>query len=146
MISLANTLFPSFIIMLTNLLKSKNNKGLPDTNSQRDGLLLNNWHLSAVSWGVCVLPEDWVIKKRAGNSIGGSLDGSVCFELPLLLLLRTQLCLWSTVHLLPDLWLQIVRVVSQPSHQEHSANKGHMSCWFKDPQDMNGQIPPNVIY
>ncbi len=73
-----------------------------------------------------VLPEDWVVENRAGDSTGCCLDGSESFELPLLLLLSTQLCLWSAVGLLPDLRLQIVRVVSAPSHQEHPANTGHI--------------------
>lgn len=73
-----------------------------------------------------VLPEDWIIENGARDSTGCCLDGSECFEVTLLLLLSTQLRLCSVVGLLPDLWLQIVRIVSAPSHQEHSANEGDM--------------------
>lgn len=72
-----------------------------------------------------VVPDDGVAEHRAGDIIGRCLDGSQRFEFPLLLLLGAQLCLWFDVGLLPDLRLKIVRVVSAPSHQEHSANKGH---------------------
>lgn len=69
------------------------------------------------------LPDDWVIKNRACDSAGGCLDGPEGLELALFLLLGTQLRLWSAVGLLADFRLQIIRVVSAPSHQEHTENK-----------------------
>lgn len=63
--------------------------------------------------------EDWIAEHRAGDAASCCLDGSERFELPLLLLLSAELRLWFAVGLLADLWLQIVRVVSAPSHQEH---------------------------
>lgn len=122
-ISRAKTLFPCSIIMLMNLLKSKDKQWSPDVNSG----MLNMWHPSCSELGCAFsfLPEVWVAEHGAGDSTGRCLDGSECFELPLLLLLSTQLWLRYAVGLLTDLRLQIVRVVSAPSHQEHSANRGH---------------------
>lgn len=116
-ISLAKTLFPCFIIMLMNLLKSR---------VDNDHLMQTLDITSFTKTVLLGLPEDWIVENRAGNSTGCCFDGPECFEVALLLLLSAQLRLCSVVDLLPDLWLQIVRVVSAPSHQEHSANKGHM--------------------
>lgn len=51
------------------------------------------------------LPDDGVAENRAAHSTGCSFDGSERFELPLLLLLCSQLNLGSAVRFLPDLWL-----------------------------------------
>lgn len=103
--------------MFMNLLKSKNKH------------YCLWWISKRCTAHVFPVPEDWVTENGAGDSTGRCLERSDRFELPLLLLLGTQLCLWCAVGLLADLRLQIVRVVSAPPHQEHSANKGHQLVW-----------------
>lgn len=118
MISLAKTLFPPFIIMLMNLLKSKERNNHFTSLTEQMILSCNELLLFVF----LLLPYDWIAQWGAGHSTSSRLDGSDQFELALLLLLITQLCLWSPVGLPVEVWLQIVRVVSAPSHQEHPSN------------------------
>lgn len=70
-----------------------------------------------------VLPEDGIAEDGAGDPHWCGLDGSERFQLQLLLFLNAQVCLGSGVGLLPHLRLQVVRVVSAPSDQEHPAQQ-----------------------